>query len=220
MIFLFQCFVSMCLYNSPCLDIPSYVYMNKRLKTDAAGIPHRSLDSFQHSSPRAPAFKAPYNSFTSSGSLSPPTSSPPKPPRSYSSNSNSPMASSSTKPNSGTSQQSRENYNSSQSLDSHSSRSLDNSSSRYNQQGTNSSYYGNETIAATFSLRLTARSNETPRRPPPPPPPTNSPGLHDPRGQEVDIYSPNQSRAQYTASGVSHMYMHVCVSILSSACHC
>ena len=203
------------IYYIYCLfkDVPSYVYMNKRLKTDAAGIPHRSLDSYQHSSSRAPAFKAPYNSFTSSGSPSSPTSSPPKPPRSCSSNSNYTRASSYTNPNSRTSQKSRENYNS-RSLDSHSSRSLDSSSSHYNRLGTSSSYYGNETFA-TFSLRITPGSAETPRRNPPPPPPTNSPGLHDPSGHEVDIYSSDPTRTQPSSTGVSFMLLvHATISLV------
>ena len=172
--------------------------MNKRLKTDAAGIPHRSLDSYQHTSPRAQSFKAPYNSFTSSGSLSPPTSSPPKPPRSYSSNSSYPKASSYNSPNSRTLQQTRGNYES---------RSLDSSSSHYNRPGNNSSYYGNETVA-TFSFRITAGSVETPRRPPPPPPSANSPGSRDPSGQDMDMYSHNQSRTQSASTGVSCIYMY------------
>lgn len=177
---------------SPGLDVPSYVYMNKRLKTDAAGIPHRSLDSYQHTSPQAQAFKAPYNSFTSSGSLSPPTSSPPKPPRSYSS------SSSYNSPSSRTLQQTRENYES---------RSLDSSGSHYNRPGNNSSYYANETVA-TFSLRITTGSAETPRRPPPPPPPANSPGPCDSSGQEVDMYSHDQSRTRSSSTGVSCIYMY------------
>jgi hypothetical protein len=181
----------------PCLDVPRYVYMHKQLKTDAAGIPHRSLDSYQHTSPRAqPAFKAPYNSFTSSGSLSPPRSSPPKPPRSYSSSSSYPRASSYNSPNSRVPLHTRENYES---------RSLDSSSSHYNKPGNNSSYYDNETVA-TISLRFTTGGVETPRRPPPPPPrPANSSGSHDPSGQEMDLYLNDQTRTQSSSTGVSFM---------------
>ena len=193
---------------SPGLDIPSYVYMNKQLKTDAAGIPHRSLDSYQHTSPQAQAFKAPYDSFSSSGSLSPPTFSPPKPPRSYSSNSSYPRASSYNSPNSRTPQQTRENYDS---------RSLDSTNSHYNRPGSNSSYYGNETVA-TFSLRITTGSAETPRRPPPPPPPANSPGSRDPSGQEVDMYSHDQSRTQSSSTGVSWVYTYM-YDIYYFTCH-
>lgn len=169
--------------------------MHKQLKTDAAGIPHRSLDSYQRTSPRAQAaFKAPYNSFTSSESLSPPSSSPPKPPRSYSSSSSYPSASSYNSPSSRAHQHTRENYNS---------RSLDSSSSHYKKPGSDSSYYDDETVA-TFSLRITAGGVETPRRPPPPPPrPANSSGSHDPSGQEMDLYSNGQTRSQSSSIGVS-----------------
>ena len=168
-----------------CVDVPSYVYMHKQLKTDAAGIPHRSLDSYQRTSPRAQAaFKAPYNSFTSSGSLSPPSSSPPKPPRSYAS------SSSYNSPNSRAHQHARENYM-------YNSRSLDSSSSRYKNE---SSYYDDETVA-TISLRITTGGVETPHRPPPPPP--NSSGSHDPSGQEMDLYSNDQTRSQSSSTGVS-----------------
>ena len=180
------------------LDIPSYVYMNKRLKTDAAGIPHRSLDSYQHSPSRAQAFKAPYDSFTSHKSLSPPPSSPPKPPRSYSSTSNYPRGSY-PGPNSRMSQQTSENDKSG---------SLDNSRSHYNSPGT-SSTYGNETIA-TFRLRITAGTGESPRRPPPPPPPT-SPGSHDPRVQGVDTYAPDPNRSQSSSTGVSENQFYFCL---------
>ena len=160
--------------------------MHKQLKTDAAGIPHRSLDSYQRTSPRAQAaFKAPYNSFTRSGSLSPPSSSPPKPPRSYSS------STSYNSPNSRAHQHARENYNS---------RSLDSSSSRYKNE---SSYYDDETVA-TISLRITTGGVETSHRPPPPPPrPANSSGSHDPSGQEMDLYSNGQTRSQPSSTGVS-----------------
>ena len=169
-------------------DVPSYVYMNKRLKTDAAGIPHRSLDSYQHSSARSQSFKAPYNSFKSYESSPLPTPTPPKPPRSYSSSVNHPRGS----PTTSTPHQSRErDFPQTQSLNSN----IPRSNSHYN--GSTGSHYGNET-ESSFSIRLSVGISQEPHRSPPPPPSRPPLGSHD---QEVDM--PESKRPRPAGTGVS-----------------
>ena len=159
--------------------MPSYVYMNKRLKTDAEGIPHRSLDSFEHSTRRTQSLKAPYSSFTSFESTSPLASSPPKPPRSHSSSVNQPRDG----PISGSHQQRKE-------TDSYRNQSLSNSN-----LASGSPNYNKPTsslpIGTTFTARVNISTTQEPRRaPPPPPPPKPSPGLHDDMKSSTDMHGP------------------------------
>ena len=181
------------------LDVPTYVYMNKHLKTDAAGIPHRSLDSYQHSSPQVQALRTPYGSFTSSGPRSCPSFSPPKPPRSYSSDSNHPCVNctSSTKK---MSKQSRESHNI---------QSSDSSSNQFNSPGAGSSYK-----TALIAAKVSAKSA---RRPAPPPPQQTSSDLYNPVEQDVNGHKPDQ---QHTSVKVSVMCYITSKGSLHGSCSC
>ena len=169
--------------------------MNKRLKTDAAGIPHRSLDSYQHYSTRSPALKASYDSFSSYEPATPPTSTPPKPPRSYSSSGNQPRGSF-TSPNCGNSfQQKRENdFQQNQSL---SRANLPRDVVNYSNTGT--SERGGDDVSTLIRLSLTPGTLRETRRTPPPPPSRPSPGSyrHDSETQRTQSPVTGVSRSHY-----------------------
>ena len=152
--------------------------MNKRLKTDAEGIPHRSLDSFQRSPRQSHSLKAPYSSFNSYEST-PPSASPPKPPRTYSSNGDQSRGS----PNSTGSQQQRETeFYRNQSL---SSSNTSRGSTTYNKP--TSSLPVGSTFSMTFNV---STAKEQRRTPPPPPPPRPSPGSQHHMTYDDDMHGP------------------------------
>ena len=183
-------------------DVPSYVYMNKRLKTDAAGIPHRSLDSYQPYSTRAQALKAPYDSFTSFESTTPPTSTPSKPPRSYSSSGNQPRGSFNNT-NVGSSQHRRD-------ADFHGSKSLNSSNTPRDNGHYNSSTgsHGDNQNMSSFRIRVTAP--QEPRRTPPTPPsrpgPSSSPSSGS-YGLNENEFS-QSSQSHYSTNEVSAIHVH------------
>lgn len=184
-------------------DVPSYVYMNKRLKTDAAGIPHRSLDSYRPYSTRAQALKAPYDSFTSYESTAPPTSTPPKPPRSYSSSGNQPRGTFNNT-NVGSSQRQRDtDFHGSQSSNSSN---IPRDNAHYN--NSTGSHCDNQNVSS-FHIRITAP--QEPRGTPPSPPSRTGPNS-SPCSGSYGVNGNESSHSHYSTNEVSatlYMYMHV-----------